>query len=192
MNGSFDEPITPELVLVDPELAARLRAVAVAEMAHLGEAGSPQPATAAPALSVTPPTPTNSTDAVAADRATKRGWVRVGKVAALIGVAALLGASFARPRDAPSIDESAPASRPSASPAITLAWQPTTSASYYVVEIFRGRRLVHAETVDTDRLPVPAWLAPGRYTWYVRSGSGFPVARRSSEPFEHGWFVVTE
>ncbi len=192
MNGSFDEPITPELVLVDPELAARLRAVALAELAHLGEGCSPRPAAAAPAVSVTPPAPTNSTDAVAAERATPRGWIRVGKVAALIGVAALLGASFARPRDAPSIDESTPASRPSASPAITLAWRSTTSASYYVVEIFRGRRLVHAETVDSDRLPVPGWLAPGRYTWYVRSGSGSPLAHRSSEPFEHGWFVVTE
>ncbi len=192
MNGSFDEPITPELVLVDPELAARLRALAVAETTHLAEAGSSRPAAAAPALSITPATPTNNAHTAGAKRTRSHGWVRVGRLVALIGVAALLGASFARPRDAPSIDESPSFSRPSASPAITLAWQTTTPSSYYVVEIFRSRRLVHAESVSANRLPVPAWLAPGRYMWFVRAGSGSPVARREGEPFEHGWFVVTE
>lgn len=191
MNGRLDpslprESISPELVLVDPELAARLRPHAIAGPPYAAACAPPRSplgsvAHAAPAL---PELPQSNS---ARRHATRRVRARVGWAVTLLALVGLLGAAFAGPRDAPSIDESAPSTQPT----IVLSWQPLDSASYYLVEIFGGGRLVHAESATGNRMPVPTWLAPGRYTWTVRSGAGSPYERRVSEPVEQGWFIAS-
>jgi hypothetical protein len=113
----------------------------------------------------------------------------VGKVVVMLGIVALLGAAFARPRGAPTLEDSPVIVRTSG---ITLVWPRQPSASQrFVVEMFRKRRLVHAESVRSDHLDVPGWLARGRYTWSVRAAGGSGAPLGSGRALEHGWFVIS-
>lgn len=184
--------ISPELVLVDPELAALLRPLAVAAPVHSIQPPELQSVVVAAAAEpvANPPSPIRARPV--ATRPPHRLWGRVGWAVGLLAFVGVLGAAFAGPREAPSIDTSGPSIARSSQPAIVLSWEPVEWAPYYLVEVFHGQRLDHAASVTTNRLPVPDWLPPGRYTWSVRAGTGSPLDRRAGQPFEQGWFAITK
>ncbi len=216
MSGIGDESITPGLVLVDPELAARVRATAVAGPrpyvpSEAERAPEPPlrvavvvpPAPRGPVVASDPhestphtdtATPTVVRDAPAAtlpDRPDRRR-IRAPRPASIViggAVLALLLAGFLPPRQAPHLGEATPPAGASPAP-LTLAWKPY-GFRVYLVEIFVGNRLVHAASTRASTFDVPGWLAPGRYTWrvsaYGGSGSG---ASRPAGPLEQGWFVI--
>jgi hypothetical protein len=182
VQHEITEPISPELVLVDPELAARVRATAVAG-----------PSLPAPSPVLRPPAEQRAAgDAPARAEAPPRRRIRVTTAIAVLGGAALLGAAFLPPREAPRLtDVAPPATAAPARPAPTLSWRRTADADYYLVELLQGERLVHATTVRGTRLEAPEWLAPGRYTWRVFAGDGAPADRNVRGPLERGWFVLS-
>ncbi len=103
MDNEFDplpasEPISPELVLVDPELAARVRRNAIAgpSFAASDRASQPLPVEGIPLPVVshdaTPPLPRR--------RAARRAPARIGWAVTLVALVGVLGAAFAGPRNA--------------------------------------------------------------------------------------------
>ena len=169
--------ISPELVLVDPELAARARAA-------LPDHPWPAPVRIEPAtrrrrLSI-PVAPTFS-------------------ILSLAAFAAILGVSFLPTRDQPTFAAEGrriptaassatakaqgaarrPAGKPRRlgrpergqfKPAPTFAWPPRAGAAYYQVALFRsGRRFFHART-RAARLTLPRSVRfkSGTYRWTVR------------------------
>jgi hypothetical protein len=216
MRPFVDEPVSPELVLVDPELAARLRPFAIA-----GPALEPPPAAPAarpveaieeiePPAPLRAPVPPEPEPAESGDEpaepaarvestphpvpAARRQTTVAGRLLQVVGVlagAALLGVAFLPPRDAPRLVSNLPSASAATSTRVTLAWTAADDASYYLVEVFRGRTLVHAETTGATRLVTPAWLEPGRYTWRVFAGRGAPSERDTVGPLDNGWFRIT-
>jgi hypothetical protein len=198
MSDPLVERISPELVLVDPELAARHRAAAVATPAPLLEvlaALERQQAGTTRAEAPTPPEAVLAPEAPAlSSAATERSDRHIGQLtlprlklaAAGLVVALLLGAAFLPPRQAPQLattTATAAASRP------TLVWP--AHGRGYRVEIYVGRRLVHAENTSKNRYAVPRWLAPGRYTWRAFSdGWRRRAGRVDLTPLDEGWFDV--
>lgn len=199
MQSVGDEPITPWLVLVDPELAERVRATAVAgpaASAHVDRAPDPrpvaphrQPARTEQAVHVPPlPAPAFATGP---DVRRRRSAPRLATALVGLAAAALLLVGLLPPRQAPSLGDAAgPARASAASPSLTLGWQ-STGARAYLIEVFAGRRLVHARVTAGTRFVVPGWLAPGRYTWRVSKYAGpEPAGQRVGPPLEEGWFLV--
>lgn len=199
MHNVGNESISPELVLVDPELAARLRATAVAGPPPVVPDESP-PAAQAPVTREPPAEETIAAAPVAeplrdsrpahAGRTSRR--LRTPRPASIVvglAVMALLLVGFLPPRQAPRLGEATAPANASPGP-ITLGWEPQ-SASAYLVEVFVGKTLVHAASTPRTAIEVPGWLAPGRYTWRVSAYSGpGSGASRPERPFEQGWFVV--
>jgi hypothetical protein len=199
----FDhEPISPELVLVDPELAARVRPFAVAgptfdlapEPGPEPEPGHEPAALRAPEPPAAPLPEPPPVPAAPARRPERRSGLlgRVSTACLVLATLALLGAAFLPPRDAPRLTDASPPAIAAPRPTVTLAWKPAGDADYYLVEIYRGERLVHAESVRTARVVAPDTLSPGRYTWRVFAGRGAPTARSVRGPLENGWFVVRD
>lgn len=176
-----DEPISPELVLVDPELAARLRLLVFVELL----------------LDTRPPYAEREDRPVATERSNQEALGRytpgpaparrvpVGRILILAVLVALLGVAFLPPRDAPRFAEP-----PVSTAGPMLTWRPAADSNYYLLELFAGQRLVHAKTLTTTNSNAPAWLAPGRYTWRVYAGQGSPGAREVRGPLEDGWFTI--
>ncbi len=204
MRPHVDEPVSPELVLVDPELAARVRPFAVAGPVFEEPRREPARATGiAPAVPLRPPAPPeadpSSTVAHAARtpvavRGERRRRSVVGRLAsavAMLAFAALLGTAFLPPRDAPRLADTPATANAATSSRVTLMWVADDDASYYLVEMYVGRTLVHAESTRGTKLVTPAWLPAGRYTWRVFSGNGSPPERNTNGPLESGWFVIT-
>jgi hypothetical protein len=215
MHPSEREPISPELVLVDPELAARVRPHAVAgpsvapapALERKPAAARPEQAATALAEPVLPPpaaaprepaqpapvepvlpAPVQPANRPVRHRRSLPG--RLASAATTLAAVALLAAAFLPPRDPPRFTDAAPPATAAPRASVTLAWQPAPDADYYLVEIFSGQRLVHAQSTRTTSVEAPAWLSDGRYTWRVFSGHGRPAARITRGPLESGWFLV--
>jgi hypothetical protein len=189
------DQISPELVLVDPELAAEARA-------QLPEAASiVQPARDERLSLVEPPS-----------RRTRRRSIRIVAVVGALVVAAAVAAAVVRDEPQPTVRsaQAAAAQEPEESPkagvlgARKLAppptdahrvyvWAPTDGALYYRVEFLRNGKPFHAaETADPSlRLPATLRLPPGTYRWSVRPatvGAAGVVLQQASRPrtFEVG------
>lgn len=197
MQSVGDEPITPWLVLVDPELAERVRATAVAgpfASVHVDRAPDPRPVTPHPqpahteqAVRVLPPAA--PTFATRPDVRRRRSASRLATAVVGLTVAALLLVGLLPPRQAPSLGAAAGPARASAA-SLTLGWQ-STGARAYLIEVYAGSRLVHTRVTTGTRFVVPGWLAPGRYTWRVSEYAGpEPAGQRVGSPLEEGWFLV--
>lgn len=191
--AALPEPISPELVLVDPELRARVLATAVSGPTSYQEARTETVeldlAEPVEAMAAAP------NEAAAGHRAPSTGArsrrrLRLGTLAVGGALLALLGAAFLPPRDGPRL--LGPRAVGAAPIRDVLSWAPATAAGTgYLVEFYRGERLVHAETVEHPRLVVPEWFSPGRYAWRV-----FARATPTAQPardrlLEQGWFSVS-
>jgi hypothetical protein len=195
MRTPDPHPISPELVLVDPELAARVRATAIAGPSYppatvqarvLAPPAAPASPTAAPARPPRHEPDEQANAGLERRHGRRRVTHHLGSIAAALAVIALLAAGFLPPRQAPHLGDAATAA---ATPP-TLAWR-SVGAKSYRVEIYAGERLVHAETIKATHLDVPRWLAPRRYTWRVFVDDGARVVGQlTRSSFEEGWFVV--
>jgi hypothetical protein len=149
--------ISPELALVDPELATEARR------------SLPDPAPAAPAERVAPragrgPRLVVALAAVLAGAAAAlvlaRGDAEVAPEAATVGV---LGAK--------KVDRTPPRSLPaSGRPSRVFSWKETEGAAFYYVVFLRNGRTFHtAETANPWlRVPDSVKFTPGDYSWSVR------------------------
>jgi hypothetical protein len=205
MRPTVDEPISPELVLVDPELARRVRQFAVAgpepasaQPEALPERPSPEPP--APAIEASPPpadlllaepAPAAPPPQLGASRpTTRRRRPKVStSIASLVGLS-LLGAAFLPPRDAPILPGAPSRSDVAQAAPLTLSWRASGTPDYYLVELLRDGALVHATSVRPTHLALPAWLRPGRYSWRIYAGTGPPAKRQVRGPVEEGWIRV--
>ena len=182
--------ISPELALVDPELAAEARAAL------------PEPAPIKRPPSVEQPAPVEAPAQV--ERPARRSRRRPRRVVAVVGALVLAAAvaavalmrdepqpaaRSAQPAAAPAQEpeKSAPVARPLTPPTPkplpptgahrVYTWAPTEGAFYYRVEILRNGELFHAaETADPSlRLPATLRLPPGTYRWSVRPATVGPA-----------------
>jgi hypothetical protein len=174
------EHVSPELALVDPELASALRA---------GLARAPRPSSpAAPGARIRVPAPAPPA---------RPAW-RAAAVASAILVALFVLVDLrvgGRNEGAPGVEtaqlgtvppstgrkpgQTAPKGRkptPAAPASRRFAWAPVAGASGYEVEFFRGESRVFSGRSSRAALTLPArWriagrresLTPGRYRWYV-------------------------
>jgi hypothetical protein len=79
-----------------------------------------------------------------------------------------------------------------------LRWTPVKGATYYNVQLFRGRKLLSAWPVRSSLQLSRAWkfagvenrLAAGRYTWYVWPGYGAIGTAQYGSQIGHRTFVV--
>jgi hypothetical protein len=185
------ESVSPELALVDPELASRLRAAMrlddAAGIAIRPPVTSPTVTTAA--ARPAPPTIAFPPRGRAAARVRS---VRLanGLAVGIVAVLALLPLlAFLPPRQAPTM---AAASAPTtAGSQRTLAWPADPRATYYVVQLLRGNRLVHVSLPPSETASLPASLRPGSYTWRVYAGYGTIDANQRRGPIATGSFTVT-
>ncbi len=199
------EPLSPELALVDPELAAAARA-------RLPDPAPPPSVSRPPALLEILQANARAHPEQIPDRHRGRRrrllTIAVGGVAA----AALAFVLVSVPADEPKPEsrEQAAATRPSVSvprtepappapsteappppvaeepPPQTFAWAPTTATAEYEFQLFRGSQRVYRTRVAEPRLELPRrWtqggrtdaLSPGEYTWYV-----WPISPKTGRP----------
>jgi hypothetical protein len=169
------DAITPELVLVDPSLRARLQAEGLRELERGDEI---QPASSAPVTGVDEPAVPQAAPsftlapAAEAPTVTRHEHGHLGLIAAAPAVVFLVLVpllAFLPPRQAPRLVG------PSAEAGVTapqaLRWAADPRANYYVLRIFRDRRLVRRLVASRPTAAV-APLPNGVYSWDVYAGYG--------------------
>lgn len=197
MGSNPEEQISPELVLVDPELRERLLRDALLELlyARLDEPSQPRPAvpavTAAAAapprlvfprpISMPPAAPPIRSSTAPRRRVRLSSFVTATALAMLF--LALPSLAFLPPRQAPTLEAHDPAA------AAEISWTPDPSADYYALELLTGghlARVVHPVSPPAlvGRLP------PGTYTWRVFSGYGAVADANTRGPIDGGTVVV--
>ena len=192
------DPISPELALVDPELADRARAL----LPDPRPFAPPLTIEAAPAVVEEAPPhvePVPEPEPSRARPARKRRRVAYALVLVLLAAAAaavgylVLGGYFSDDVSSPNA-VNAPAANPPPQPepptakppapvaaARAFVWAPVRGATWYLVQFYRGRTEIFRARPKQARVVVPAhWsykgnrltLQPGRYRWSVRPRLG--------------------
>jgi hypothetical protein len=81
----------------------------------------------------------------------------------------------------------------------SFAWIRVPRATYYLLRIYRGPRLIFSAEPTANRIVLPgSWrfagrtqrLAGGRYRWSVRPGFGPPAAKRYGREIVRAALVV--
>ena len=182
-----EEPISPELVLVDPVLRERLLRESLHELLY-ERIEAPRPrrsTTVAPAEAPAAPPAAPPRPSVRATRAPGRIRRRTSSVLTAGALAALFLAlpslAFLPPRQAPRLVE--------AEQATAVTWTIDAGADYYVLEVLAGGRLVRVAHPVSPPVTLDS-LAPGAYTWRVFSGYGAVADRNTRGPIEAGTLVV--
>ena len=202
LETSADAPslLSPELALVDPDLAAVARMLLPEPVVLERPRPEPQPLRTAPAR---PPTQSERASAPPSTTTHARR-LRLAAVA-VTGLAALVAGTlgFALAQDHRAAEQRralAEASRAAlqaqsarqARAARTYTWPAVPGAERYGFEIRRGTAVIfettRAETVI--ELPQRVRFAPGRYTWYVTPISENQGAASAAPPVVEGTFQV--
>lgn len=186
---------SPELALVDPELAAAARRL----LRRPGDCLAPRPR--AGPVAAQPPVPAaRRRPSVLAVLATLVVAVIVGSPAVDLIPRSSAGPSFSEPsptvvdpaREQPSADS------PRIAGATELRWPSVAGADFYDVVVWRDGERVLDVWPRTNSLVVPAGgaletrtLAPGRYLWFVYAGFDGKTAPRFGELLAHGELDVT-
>ena len=196
MQPLIDEPISPELVLVDPELAQRVRAFAVAGRQLTADvepdrapAGTDTVQQAVGALSEAEVIVERDVEPLRQRIPAVLRRARLVEALALVSLVAFLGLALLPPRDAPHFAIPAEPGTASGRSSAIVAWSPRPGVDRYRVQLSYHGRVVYTATVGQASMRVPDWLRSGRYTWRVSEvGSGRGTARA---PFEDGLVTVS-
>jgi hypothetical protein len=165
--------VSPELALVDPELARRARAL----LPDIDELSLERPA------ATRPPEPVPAPSRERAPR--RRRWVLLagGATVAVIAAAVLIvknrdGTSHVAPQRSAKAPATAVAKTAPARPSVqTFSWVAVPSAKSYEFELLKGSARIFEARSSLPRLKLPVtWvyrsrrmrLVPGTYRWLVR------------------------
>ena len=179
-----EEQVSPELVLVDPELRERLLRQSLRELLLAGIGPDPHPPRVVPPMPAWDPQPERTSGEIPIRVPVSTPFLVPGRgparrahgssvvAATLIALffLALPSLAFLPPRQAPTLALEAEPASPGEPTIIT--WQSDPMADYYVFELSGGGRLVQLETVQNASVTVAASLPPGRYSWQVLVGEG--------------------
>jgi hypothetical protein len=197
-------PISPELALVDPELAAAARALLPgpgrflpAWNARPTATGTAHARSLAPIAEQLPPT----TPIRPRTRHVRRAILVACVVAAAASVVGALGSAptgrhEAAPRPAvgpfPRALQQARATR-QARAARTYTWPAVPGAQTYEIRLLRGRQPVwEAITLEPAvELPARLRLSPGRYTWSATPGFEKPLLDAAARPVVEATFQIS-
>jgi hypothetical protein len=176
--------LSPELALVDPDLAAAARALL------------PEP------LLIRPPHTRHVRRRAVRSWRLERRDLTIAIVGLLVGVA--MGAVVTRAGDRAGGEAREPAVTPAAtSPArapLTIRWTPSTAASYFDFVLWRdGARVLDAWPTTAHTVVPAVWsyrgkryeLTRGRYAWFVYPGVGRRSEARYGPLTAKGQFTVT-
>jgi hypothetical protein len=169
----IEEQVSPELALVDPELAARLRAAHVPPCTV--DRPRPPRATAVAPEPTAPPAPVE---------ATQRSWrLRPLELVAAAALVVILGAAFLPSPNAPTF--AAPVQRGE----IVLAWPEVRKSDVYLLQILDGPETVYERRLEEPHLDEVFALVDGRrYRWRVFVTADRPAP--GSKPIARGSFVL--
>lgn len=213
-DTNVGEPLTPELVLVDPDLARRAREqLPEREPERRRVAVEQKPAAQPPLFGFVQPTPSAHAVDLQLRRRKRRRRNRV-LVLLILGIATAAAILRVEPlrhffwesREATVVPSRGttkpnrrPANPPAAQSARAFAWVSVPNATYYLVQFYRGRDEIFRARPSAPRLLVPAqWafkgrrysLTPGRYRWSVRPGFGRPSQARYGQPVVRAKLVI--
>lgn len=191
--------VTPELALIDPELAAAARAL-------LPEPGAFCPAWSAERAREAPEPVVEARLAVPPGAASRSGRVRrravLAAVGALSGVAAAVALTVTLAAS-PGSNTGAVATGVTAVVPLgaaarekaegrTYSWPSVPGARAYRVVIRRDRQPVYEATTTRSTLELPASLgfSPGRYTWSATPLRGGSSPESDARPVVEGTFVI--
>lgn len=196
------EPISPELALVDPELASRARAQLPDPRPFTTPAVEFEPSSNRIVLADLPPPaePEPVLEREPRSRKRRAAWAVLGLLALVAAVAAIVYAGLVYERSGnessapapqnpapPNVPASEPAPVPSVQPPAPAAsprsfvWAPVHGARWYLVQFYRGSTEVFRARPTEARVVVPShWsykghrlsLKPGSYRWSVRPRLG--------------------
>ncbi len=202
LEARSDEPslLSPELALVDPDLAAVARMLLPEPVVLERPRPEPQPLRTAPAQPLTQPERASAPPSTPTPAKRRRlAAVAVTGIAALVTGA--LGFALAQDhRAAEQTRARADASRAAlqaqsarqARAARTYTWPAVPGAERYGFEIRRGNAVIF-ETTRAEavvELPQRVRFAPGRYSWYVTPISENRGAASAARPVVEGTFQV--
>jgi hypothetical protein len=175
------EAITPELVLVDPELRRRLLDQAMLEILH--ETLYPtHPEHAA----VRRPPWRPSGSAAGRPKSLRQRTALAAEIAIMVTVATLVivlpSLAFLPPRQRPTL----PHKTLSPAPSAQIVWNTDPAADYYLVEFLVGGRLVAVRTPSEPTLSIPPSAASDGAAWRVFAGYGPVAAHNTSGPIASG------
>jgi hypothetical protein len=199
MSDNVTPPISPELALVDPDLAVAARAL-LPEPADCLAARLRVPVRLpAQRHDAVPVAPARSTTELRRPRDLRRalrGVVTVGGWVALAGIIASPLLAFLPPNGAPSIVDALRAPLPAtaapngAEPRSTIRWRPVPGASFYNLILVRGSRRVDfwptkptARVTRSQRAGTPATPVV-TYAWFV-----YPAFRSAPGKVRYGTVV---
>lgn len=166
---SVHEPISPELVLVDPELRRRLLDAELRDLLQMAVLASrPQP----PARESE-----RAPERAIVFRTQRRRRHDLPQIAiAAVLATAVLGLpslAFLPPRQQPTL---APTAAVSSASRPRIDWKGESAADYYVVEFLVDGRLAAVVTPSDPAAAIPASLVGRAATWHVFAGYG-PVSQ---------------
>ena len=186
-SALMDDPVSPELVLVDPALRERLLRESLRELLDAGGETLRRP------VVVSLPRPLPRLDLADAPAPPSRPSGRAmswrpapGTVVAAAMLAALFLAlpslAFLPPRQAPRLGSESVSART----AQIVTWQPVPSADYYVFEMSANGRFLKLDPVRQPSVTLGGSLPAGRYTWRVFVGHGAVEDRDTRGPIAGG------
>lgn len=183
MTTFCDEPISPELALVDPVLRERLLRELLEELSHdrtveLQRASDVVERLASNSEASLP-------GRLAPEQRRRRIRTRGSAIAAVTLMAlflALPSLAFLPPRHAPRLGAELWPLRQDT----IIAWQPDPTADYYVFELLAGGKRVKVESVRGASITLGGGLAPDRYAWRVFVGRGLVADHDKWGPIASG------
>jgi len=176
---SVHEPISPELVLIDPELRKRLLDAELRDLLQMALLASrPQPPARASERAAEPAL------VLHAERRRGQNLSQIGIAAVLAtAVLALPSLAFLPPRQQPTLPQTVALSS-AAGPRIN--WTGDPDADYYVVEFLVDGRLAAVTRRSEPSATVPASLVGRGTAWNVFAGYGPVAAHDTRGPIASG------
>jgi hypothetical protein len=208
---SHPSEISPELVLVDPELRARL-------LSQLASSDVPDVLRVRPRVVVAQSAAGSESVAPSDTRERAHGKRRRSVLGALIAASLTINVLFvyskwnddvrsaAVPVAARADSTTASSPLPTTTTtqglaAPTISWQPVAGASYYNLVVWRGHRRILDLWPTSTRVILPgAWdyrgqrgsVSPGRYLWFAYPGFGPKTSAHYGTPVQNGVLIVND